>query len=77
MLSDVQNYCELGPAECDALISETYTSVVGEATFADEHLHHLQLVNFLWSKIPEGTEEELVIPSFYVILKIHRTQVKF
>jgi hypothetical protein len=77
MLSDTQNYRELGPAERDALIGETYTSVVGAATFANEHLQHAQLADFLRSKIPEGADEEPVIPSFYVIPKIHKTPVKF
>jgi hypothetical protein len=77
MLSDVQNYRELGPAERDALIGATYTSVVEAATFADEFLQNAQLANFLRSKIPEGADEEPVIPAFYVIPKMHKQPVKF
>jgi len=77
LLSEELNYRELDATERDAIIGKTHTSVVEAAAFVEEFLQHPQLANFLPSKIPEDAEADPVIPTFYVIPKIHKTPVKF
>jgi hypothetical protein len=76
LLSDPVQYEEITPQQRFEILGRQSTLADEAATFADKFFDHPQLAAFLRCHVPENPEEEIAIPRFYGIPKIHKTPVK-
>jgi hypothetical protein len=76
LLNDRTKYRKITRDERNEIVSKQRTSVLEAAAFAESELRHHQLSVFLRDKVPESEEEDISLPRFYGIPKIHKTPVK-
>jgi hypothetical protein len=75
-LANPLNYQQLDSEQVERILLKTYQAVEDTAQFVDEHLKFPQLANFIRSKIQGKQPNQVTIPVFYGIPKIHKNPVK-